>query len=120
MLDQNFMLHDILSTLLGFVLFPLVLIIPGYVTSYLFDILDFCARRFASRLAISLLISISISPILYYLLISLFSLKIAIVFTLILLVAFIVLLWQEKASLSSFYVSKPVMWVVIVWVFLAL
>lgn len=73
MTDVNFMLQDIQSTLLGFVLFPLVLIVPGYVLGWWLDLFDFRRRLLHSRLALALSLSFAVSPILFYLSTSLFS-----------------------------------------------
>ena len=69
----NFMLQDILSTLFGFLLFPLVLIVPGYVIGWWLDLFDFRRRLLHSRFALALLLSFAVSPILFYLSSSLFS-----------------------------------------------
>ena len=120
MFQQNFMLTDILGIWIGFILFPLVIIIPGYLAGYFLDIFNFRSRHFSTQLGISLLLSVAISPIFYYLLTSLFSLKTAVVFTLIFLIAFIFILFREKITVPTFYISKAILWITCIWIVLAL
>lgn len=122
MTDVNFMLQDILSTLFGFLLFPLVLIAPGYVISWWLDMFDFRRRLLHSRLALSLLLSFAISPILFYLSSSLFSYF----GTLIMVIAFslicVGMLLRDKPAFPSVR-NKPVIWVVAfacIWIVFAL
>ncbi|GJQ52859.1 MAG: hypothetical protein HKUEN02_17060 [Anaerolineaceae bacterium] len=78
---MNFMMQDLLGTLLAFALFPLVLIFPGYVCGWTFDLFDFRARRLSTRFALALLLSVAICPILYYLASSLISMNAALILT---------------------------------------
>jgi hypothetical protein len=90
-----------IGTILGFSLFPLIIIFPGYVFGWLFDLFEFRLRRLHTRLAISLLLSIAISPILYYLVTSWLSLSAALIVTFLILLTFIVLLIRDKPTLPQ-------------------
>lgn len=87
MLELNFTVQDILSAFWGFLIFPCVLIAPGYVTGWFFDLFDFKRRRPLVRLGIGLVLSFAVSPIIFQLTSNLISFGIAIilvaVFTLI-------------------------------------
>lgn len=122
MVDLNFMLVDITSTILGFVLFPLVLVIPGYVFSWFLDLFSFRQRILYSRLAISLLVSFAVSPILFYLLSSLFGFHGTFVFVCSLILTFVsLLLWDKPIFLVP--QSPAYKWVFIcvgLWIVFAL
>jgi hypothetical protein len=64
---HNFMIDDLLGALRAVALFPVFLLIPGYVTAWLLDVFDFRRRTMAFRLALAVPLSISICPILTYL-----------------------------------------------------
>jgi hypothetical protein len=60
--------EDLAGTALGFALFPLVIVIPGYVVGWSTDALDFRQGSMAYRLALSLAFSVCVCPIATYLL----------------------------------------------------
>ena len=102
----NFTSQVIIGTIAGFSIFP------GYVAGWILDLFQFRARFPPAHLTISLLLSIAISPIFYYLVASLFSLNIALIITALFVVAFLVLLIFEKPSVqkngqwqTSFWIS---------------
>ncbi len=120
--EPNFMLQDISSTLLGFLIFPLVLIVPGYVAGWLLNLFDFRMRFLHSRLALSLLLSVSISPILFYLSSSLFLFVEAFFVMASFFIVFVVLVYIDRPVLPIFR-NKTLKWVfvcVAVWIVLAL
>lgn len=80
----NFTLQDIIGTGLAFLLFPIVMVFPGYVTAWTFDLFEFKQRRSLTQFIIAIVVSLSISPILIYLLYKLVSAS----FTLIILFVF--------------------------------
>lgn len=100
MTNANFMFHDILSTLLGCALFPLVLIVPGYVIGWWLDLFDFRRRMFYSRLVLSLLLSFSISPVLFYLSSNLFSYLGTLVMVLALFLICIVIIVSDRSNFT--------------------
>ncbi len=116
----NFTLQDIIGTLLGVALFPLVIVFPGYVFGWLFDLFEFRARLLPARLAISLLLSIAITPILYYLTASLFSMNTALILTGLFAIAFVILLIHEKPALPQDRQWRTFFWVAFGWTALAI
>ncbi len=62
------MAEDLIGTAAGFVLFALIVVIPGYVIGWSTDALDFRRGSMAYRLALSLAFSVSVSPIVTFLL----------------------------------------------------
>src|ERR1022692_954817 len=65
---HNFTISDLLGSLTAFSLFPLFVLVPGYAAGWLLNLFAFRSRTFAFRLALSIPLSISIGPILTYLL----------------------------------------------------
>lgn len=72
---MNFTIQDIISAFLAFLLFPLVIVIPGYVTAWTLNLFDFRQHQSVTKLGIGLVISFAVSPILLDLTSSLISLK---------------------------------------------
>lgn len=66
-MSADFMVQDIVATAAGFLLFPLLLIAPGYAAGWFFDLFDFRRSRFGVRLSRSLLLSVALTPICLYL-----------------------------------------------------
>ena len=60
--------EDLLGTAAGFALFALIVVIPGYVLGWSTDALDFRRGSMAYRLALSLAFSVSVCPIVTFLL----------------------------------------------------
>ena len=63
----NFTVSDLIGVTYALFLFPLFTLIPGYVCGWLLDALGFRGRTLLARLAISVALSIGISPVLAYL-----------------------------------------------------
>jgi hypothetical protein len=61
------MFEDLAGTLRAIAVFPLFILAPGYVAAWALDLFGFRGRRLSFRLAFSLVLSISICPILTYL-----------------------------------------------------
>ncbi len=121
MIDTNFMFQDISSTLLSFLLFPLVLILPGYVLGWLLNLFEFRARLTHSRLALSLLLSVAVCPVLFYLSSSLFSFMGTFCVVLLFFLAFVILLIIDRPVFPSLR-NKTMMWVFacgMIWIMLA-
>lgn len=120
MSSLNFTLQDVIGTFAGVALFPLVIVLPGYVFGWLFDLFEFRARLLYPRLAISLLLSIAISPILYYLTASLFSMNIALIVTGLFAIVFVILLIYEKPVRPKDRQWRSFFWVALGWTALAI
>jgi hypothetical protein len=75
---MNFTLQDILRAGLGFVLFSLVLVFPGYVLSWALDLFDFRRRTGVVRYGIAVVVSNAVSPIVLFLIYRLSSSGVAV------------------------------------------
>ena len=64
---RNFFLLDLWSSLWAFVLFGLFALVPGYAVGWAADLIGFRRRAFATRLALSVPLSIGVAPLLAYL-----------------------------------------------------
>jgi hypothetical protein len=65
---HNFTLSDLRGALAACGLFPLFVFVPGYVAAWLLDLFAFRRRTALFRLALSIPLSISLCPIVVYLL----------------------------------------------------
>ena len=117
---SNFTLQDILGTVLAFYLFPLVIVFPGYVFGWAFNLFEFRARLLPARFAISLLLSVAISPIFYYLVTSWFSLNVALIVTILIALAFIILFIREKPVLPQNRPWRILFWISLGWLVFAI
>ena len=72
---HNFTISDLRATLAACALFPLFVFVPGYVAAWLLDLFAFRRRTPLFRLALSIPLSISLCPIVVYLLGSLVSMS---------------------------------------------
>src|SRR6266699_3936916 len=66
-LDQNFTLMDLRAAALASVLFSLFAFAPGYALGWCTNALSFRQRLLSTRLLIAVVISVSVSPVLLYL-----------------------------------------------------
>lgn len=96
--EINYTLKDILSALLGFLIFPCVLIAPGYVTGWLLDLFDFKQRRFVVRLGIGLVLSFAVSPIILQLTSSLLSFSFALFTLFVFFAIFLILVIKQRVE----------------------
>lgn len=67
-MTSNLTLIDLFATSFAFLVFPLFLIVPGYVLGYLLNLVDFRTQSPLLRLLLSLPLSIALTPVLVYLL----------------------------------------------------
>ncbi len=116
----NFTFQDILSTSLAFFLFSFVIVFPGYVFGWIFDLFQFRARLLPARFSIALILSVAISPILYYLLISWFSLNVAVIVTILIALVFIFLLFRERLAFPQNGPWRTLFFVCLGWFVLAI
>ena len=65
---DNFMLLDLAESLLGVLLFPIILVFPGFLVGWTLNLLSFRESRWITRFFISVGLSVSIVPICAYLL----------------------------------------------------
>jgi hypothetical protein len=118
----NFTLQGILGAALAFCLFPLVIVIPGYVTGWALDLFDFRSRQPIVRLGIGLVLSFAVSPIVLDLTSSLLSVNASLVAIGGFAVAFAVIILKEKPESSSETKrgAKTIMWIGGAWVVIAI
>ena len=95
---MNFTLQDVIGFLIGFILFGLIFIPPGFVTGYTFDLFDFRSRKWITRFGFALLLSSAITPVLFFLTYRMVSET----FTYIILFIFAILFLLEFLSEHSY------------------
>src|SRR3954453_15900834 len=64
---HNFMLEDLRGALAAIALFPLFVLVPGYVLAWALDLFDFRQRTLGFRLCLAAPLSIAVFPIVTYL-----------------------------------------------------
>lgn len=94
---MNYMLQDILGVFIALILFSLTLFFPGYVISFLSNILDFRTRRGVVQLGIAALVSASASPVLFFLAYRLGSANLAILLALAFAFGFLLIIIRTQA-----------------------
>ncbi len=117
---SNFTLQDILGTTFAFCLFPFVIVFPGYVFGWIFELFEFRARLLPARFAIALILSVAISPILYYLVTSWFSLNAALVLTILIALVFVILVIYERPPLPQDWPWRTFLGIFLGWFVLAM
>ncbi len=110
---MNFTLQDILGTALAFCLFPLVIVFPGYVFGWLFDLFAFRLRQPFVRLALGLVLSFTVSPIVLYLTSSLISFNFALLTLGGFALAFAMIAIRQRYALTA--EAKFFFWVGAAW-----
>jgi hypothetical protein len=95
---HHYMRTDVLESLAAIALYPLLLVTPGYTIGWLADVFGFRRRTPAFRAAVSIPLSISICPILIYLLGRFLSLGAAEAFFVLTWVGFAVLLAGRRVG----------------------
>jgi hypothetical protein len=119
----NYTLSDIFGALIAFGLFPLVIVFPGYVTGWLFDLFDFRQRRRVTQFIIGLCLSFAISPIVLYLTARLVSIEFASLTAVIFAVIGTAILVRTKAAPVEASVRRPLTiaaWIGALWVVIAI
>jgi hypothetical protein len=116
-LALNFTLQDIFGATLAFYLFPLVIVFPGYVCGWAFNLFDFRHHRPIVRLGIGLILSFAISPITFYLT-SHVSPKLSLLTLGGFATAFVIILLKEKLLFASWKHRnfRTIFWIGIAWV----
>jgi len=116
-LSLNFTLQDILGATLAFYLFPLVIVFPGYVCGWAFNLFDFKHHQPIVRLGIGLILSFAVSPITFYLT-SHVSSKLSLLTLGGFATAFVIILLKERPPSASWihHNFSTIFWICIVWV----
>ena len=114
----NYTVQDIIGVTLAFCLFPLILVFPGYVVSFVLNLFDFNHRQPIVKLGIGLIVSFAISPIIFDLTSGLFSTTFSLIaiggFALIFLMIFLKEIKKFSWEINS--EIKTILWVDGIWV----
>jgi len=113
----NFSVQDIFGSLLAFILFPLVFVFPGYVCACIFNLFDFKKRLLPARLTIAVMISMAISPILFFLGYRLGSSVCAFALITLFLNGFVSLFWLERKTIPGSWGDAGSGQTVAIWIF---
>jgi len=116
-LALNFTLQDILGATLAFYLFPLVIVFPGYVCGWSFNLFEFRRHQPIVKLGIGLILSFAISPITFYLT-SHISSKLSLLTVGGFATAFVIILSKEMPCFTSWIHRnfRTFYWIGIAWV----
>jgi len=103
-MSLSYTLQDVLGTLLGALLMPIIVVVPGYTLAWCLDLLDFRKRQAIPRLGIGLLVSISVTPVVIYLVYLWFSVMVIwglLLACLILFAAISLKEWRSRARMLN-------------------
>lgn len=113
---MNFTIQDIISAAFAFLLFPLVIVIPGYVIAWALNLFDFRQRQSITKLGVGLVISFAVSPVILDLTSSLISLEFSVLILGSLAVVFAIIIKGKPVVASS---AKPyikaICWIGGIW-----
>lgn len=112
---MNFTIQDIISAVLAFLLFPLVIVIPGYVTAWALNLFDFRQHQSITKMGIGLVISFAVSPIILDLTSSLISLKFSILILGTLAAVFTVIHGKPIIAADAKPYVKVICWIGGIW-----
>jgi hypothetical protein len=117
----NYTVQDLLGVFTGSLLFALVLVVPGYVTGYIFDLFDFKMRQPLVRWGLGLVLSTAISPILFFLTYRLLSNTATVTLLFTFAIAFGLILFREhdinhllRNTLGNRF-ARVILWIAILW-----
>lgn len=96
-MSPNFSVADVFGTLLALAVFPLVAFIPGYTLGWLLDLVGFRRRTPLLRVCLSIPLSISLTPVIFYLLGRQFTVGAVWVFFVALAVTFLSLFLRDES-----------------------
>ena len=118
----NFTLADLLSTALAIAVFPLFLFLPGFVFGWLLDLASFRQRTPLLRILLSLPLSLSLTPVIIYLLGRQFSTSAVWWFFAAVWLTFPVMLMRSNRARGQFPrgLLKPLTVIAVIWVAVAL
>jgi hypothetical protein len=117
----NYTGQDLLGVFTGAFLFTLVLVVPGYVTGYIFDPFDFKKRQPLVRWGIGLLLSTAVSPILFFLTYRLLSNTVTVTLLFAFAIVFGLILFREHDLHTLFRnilgnrFARVILWIAILW-----
>src|ERR1043165_762051 len=117
----NYMAQDLLGVLLGSLLFPLILVTPGYVIGYLLNLFYFRKRQPLLRFGIALLLSLAISPILFFLTYRFVSNTFTLIVVFGFAITFALILMREAdlrmvfKSIAGNRFAQAILWIALGW-----
>jgi hypothetical protein len=121
----NFTLQDVSGVLVGFLLFALIFIPPGYVTGFAFDLFNFRSRKWFVRFGFALLLSSAMAPVMFFLVYRLISETFALI-SLFAFVIFFLLQVLREQKFSSILIEiqtdkrvRVFLGIAIAWIVLA-
>lgn len=103
---MTYTFRDLAGSLLAFLLFIPVMLVPGYVSSWGLDLFEFRRRQPLARLVVSIVISIAVVPIVLFLAIRFGSSALAFLILTCLAIAFIVIVLRSESPGSAGKVSR--------------
>lgn len=116
-----FMLADVIRAVAAVCLYPLFVVVPGYVLAWAGDLFEFRRRTAAFQLALSLPLSISICPIAIYLIGRSVSMTAVWAVLAAVWVRFACLFWRRRARFAGLsQMGRPFTAAAAIWVVLAL
>lgn len=122
---MNYTVQDLVGVFTAVLLFTVILVIPGYVIGYIFDLFDFRLRQPLVRFGIGLLLSSATSPILFFLTDRLISNTFTLIVIFGFATLFVAILFRERdfgvllSSIADNPFAKAIRWVAILWTLFA-
>src|SRR5687767_12751853 len=98
---MNFFVQDFIKSVMAFCLFPVFVFIPGYVLASTLNVMQFRTRSIAAQSALAIAVSVSVVPIVTYLIARAFSLGTTLVFYGVVAMVFLSSIIRHRASLAS-------------------
>ncbi len=117
----QFMLQDLALSAIALLLFPLFLLMPGYVLGWLINLFDFRQRRLVTRLLLGIVLSCAVFPSLTFLIGHIFSLHLAWALYVPIWAVFAFLIWPEvrRAKLPYDRWMKTAIALTVAWIIIA-
>lgn len=98
---MNFFLQDFIGSMMAFCLFPVFVFIPGYVLASTLNVMQFRTRSIAAQSTLAIALSVSVVPIVTYLIARAFSLRTTLVFYGVVAMVFLASIIRHRTSLVS-------------------
>ncbi|HEV2202228.1 MAG TPA: hypothetical protein VGR73_20610 [Bryobacteraceae bacterium] len=113
---EHFTRDDLIGVAIGTLLFAVLLLPPGYLFGWLFDLLDFRRRNWPEQLATSVVLSVSMVPILDYFLWTQFSVYAVWAFYAASGIFFVLFSFRAcKATVPRWTIAAAAVWLLVVW-----
>jgi len=123
----NFTFQDTIGICLACLIFPAVLVFPGYVLGWLTNLFDFRARQVIGRYTIAILASVAVTPILFFLLALFVSFRAVELFVLSLFILYglIAVVELRRSSMEwatgvAIHYQRAAFFIIVIWVSLSI